>query len=192
MVLQLDSRTERTVMKFFKVVEERRSIRKYKDKPVEHDDLKKMISDALLAPSWKNTETPKYYVVTNEEKLASLKENCLPPFNARNCENAPCVIVCCFEKGKSGMGNDGEYANECQEGWGYYDLGLASENLVLAARALGLGTLIMGIRNADALRKLLSIPENEQIVSVISVGIPDIDPKTPHRKKVREAAVFVD
>lgn len=179
-------------MKFFKVVSERRSIRKYKDKPVSHDDLKKLISTALLAPSWKNTECPRYYVVTNEEKLDSLRENCLPPFNARNCENAPALIVCCFEKKKSGLGNDGEYANECGEGWSYYDLGLASENLVLAAEALGLGTLIMGIRNADALRKLLDIPEEQQIVSVISVGHPDIEPKMPARMKVKEAAVFID
>lgn len=179
-------------MKFFKVVEERRSIRKYKDKPVSDEDLKKMIHAAIAAPSWKNSQTPRYYVVTNEEKLASLKENCLPPFNARNCENAPAVIVCCFEKGKSGMGNDGQYANECEEGWGYYDLGLASENLVLAATALGLGTLIMGIRNAEGLRKLLNIPEEQQIVSVISVCVPDIEPKMSNRLKMKETTIFID
>lgn len=77
------------------------------------------------------------------------------------------------------MGNDGQYANECEEGWGYYDLGLASENLVLAATALGLGTLIMGIRNAEGLRKLLNIPEEQQIVSVISVGVRILNPKCP-------------
>lgn len=179
-------------MKFFKAAEERRSIRSYKDTPISHDELKKIMKTAMLAPSWKNTESWRFYVVTNEEKLASLRENCLPPFNARNCADAPVIIVCCFEKKLSGMGNDKTYANECEEGWGYYDLGLATENLCLAATASGYGTLIMGIRNGAALRQLLDIHESEQIVSVVSLGVPNQEPKMPVRKKLKEVCRFID
>lgn len=179
-------------MKLFKAIETRRSIRKYKSKEVSKDDIKTILKAALDAPSWKNSETPRYYVISNSEMLDSLRENCLPPFNARNCENAPVIIVLTFVRGKSGTNADGTWANECEEGWGYFDLGLAAENLCLAARGLGLGTLIMGIRNAAGLRELLQVPEEEQIVAVISLGYPDIDPKRPERRKLKETVHYFD
>lgn len=72
--------------------------------------------------------------------------------------------------------------NECGNGWGYYDLGLQNENLILKAKELGLDTLIMGIRDAEKIHEMLQIPETEQVVAVIAVGYRDIDPEKPKRK----------
>ncbi|MCF0246281.1 MAG: nitroreductase family protein [Ileibacterium sp.] len=177
-------------MKFEHVLKERRSIRRYLDDPVSEEDVKSCLKAALLAPSWKNSETMRFYVVTSDTKLAEMKENCLPPFNAKNCANAPVLIVTAFQKGQSGFNPDGTPTNEIGEGWGFYDLGLATENLCLQAQALGLGTLIMGIRNEAAIRTMLEVPEDEIIVSVISLGRPDIEPPKPTRKKVKEIAKF--
>lgn len=177
-------------MKFDKVLEHRRSIRRYKDKPVDHKDIKEVLKAASLAPSWKNSQCPRWHVVTNDDLLSQLRENALPEFNARNSQNAPCLIVAAFEKGKSGLGNDGQSANECGEGWSYFDLGLACENLCLEADRLGLGTLIMGIRNEQVLRSVLSIPEEQTIVCVIALGYPDIEPEMPRRHKLKETTVF--
>ncbi len=177
-------------MKFSKVLEERRSIRKYSDKPVEKEQVKKILKAALMAPSWKNTETARYYVIMDNEMLAQVKENCLPGFNAKNVEFAPVLIVETFVKNISGTGKDGEFVNEGQNGWGWYDLGLASENLVLAAQAEGLGTLIMGMYNEAGLRKILSIPEEEILGPVISLGYPNIEPKAPKRQKISDVAKF--
>lgn len=179
-------------MKFDHVLEERRSIRRWKDRPVEKDDIKKIIKAGMEAPSWKNSQCPRYFVVTNDKLLAELRENALPEFNAKNCSNAPCLIVACFQQGKSGRSVDNEYANECGEGWSYYDLGLASENICLKAASMGLGTLIMGIRNEAIIRSMLSIPEDMTIVSVIALGWPDIDPKKPHREKLKEVCKFYE
>ena len=49
-------------------------------------------------------------------------------------------------------------------GWGYYDLGLQNENLILKAKELGLDTLIMGIRDAEKIHEMFQIPETEQVV----------------------------
>ena len=74
--------------------------------------------------------------------------------------------------------------NEVGNGWGYYDLGLHDENLILRARELGLDTLIMGIRDEKAIREALSIPENELLGAVIAVGYRAINPDKPKRKTV--------
>lgn len=179
-------------MKFEKVLNNRRSIRRYQDMPIEKDVLKDVLKAARMAPSWKNSQCPRYYVVTNDEILAEIRENALPPFNAKNCAQAPALIVCCFENGVSGMGSDGKYANECEDGWSYYDLGLASENLCLQAQRKGLGTLIMGIRNEAVLREILSIPASQTIVSVIAIGYPAIEPKRPQRKPLKETVIFFE
>lgn len=179
-------------MKFSKVLEGRRSIRRYKEKAIDHDAIHKIIKSATLAPSWKNSQCWRFYVVTDELKLAELKENGLPGMNKEKVEHAPCLIVSCFETGLSGLGNDGEYANSCGEGWSYFDLGLAVENLCLEAYAQGLGTLIMGIRNEEAIRSMLGIPETQEIVAVIALGEPDVEPPMPKRKKVKETTVFFD
>lgn len=144
----------------------------------------------MLAPSWKNSETPRYYVITNDKMLEEMKENCLPPRNAQSCANAPVLIVTAFETGISGFDDNGQPVNECKDGWGYFDLGLACENLCLEACAQDLGTLIMGIRNESAIRKLLDVPESQQIVSVIAMGYPDMDPKKPERKKLKDVVKF--
>ena len=59
-------------------------------------------------------------------------------------------------------------------------------NFILKATELGLGTLVMGIRDGDKIREILNIADNEIIVSVISVGYPDIEPAMPKRKTVED------
>ena len=71
-------------------------------------------------------------------------------------------------------------------GWGCYDLGLQNENLILKAAELGLSTLIMGLRNADKIREMLSIPEAETIVAVIAVGKADEEPSRPKRRELED------
>ena len=82
-------------------------------------------------------------------------------------------------------------SNELGNGWGIYDLGLANENLILKAEEMGLGTLVMGIRDEKKLCELLQIPENETLVSVIAVGYAAVNPKMPARKTLEDVAVFL-
>lgn len=63
-------------------------------------------------------------------------------------------------------------------------------NLLLKATELGLGTLVMGIRDAGKLKEVFEIPEEEIVVSVIGVGYADVDPEMPKRKSVDETAKF--
>lgn len=179
-------------MEFQKVIETRRSMRKYdSDKKVTEEMVRELIRAASLAPTWKNSQTARYYCILSEDKMKTFREECLPEFNAKNCADASALIVAAYKKNQSGFDADGVTpTNELGNGWGIYDLGLHNENLLLKATDLGLATLVMGIRDADKIRSFLDIPEEEEIVSVISVGYPAAEPKQPVRKSVDEIAKF--
>lgn len=178
-------------MEFQKLAETRRSIRKYNAVPVTREQILELIQAARLAPSWKNSQTARYYCVMTEEMKKKFREQCLPPFNAKNCADAGALIVTAFVKNRAGFSRDGSADNELGNGWGAYDLGLADQTLVLKAKDLGLGTLIMGIRDEKKIREFLEIPEDQVIVSVISVGYTEDEPEPPKRKPAEDITVFV-
>ena len=176
-------------MELQNALETRRSIRKYQAKPVEPEKIRQMIQAAILAPSWKNSQVTRYYVAQSEEALQKVRE-ALPEFNRNNTKDAPVLIVSTIVKGRSGYNVDGTASNELEDGWGCYDCGMQNMNLLLKATELGLGTLVIGIRDAGKLKELFEIPEEEIVVSVIGVGYADVDPEMPKRKSVDETAKF--
>lgn len=176
-------------MKLSKVMHTRRSVREYINKPVEQEKLREVISAAQLAPSWKNSQVSRYYVVTGEEKLAEVK-NALSPYNQKNMADAPALIVTAIVLNRSGYEKDGTPTNELGNGWGFYDCGLQSMNLLLKATELGLSTLVMGIRDNEKIKKILGIPETEAVVSVIGVGYSNAEPAMPKRKEIDDIAKF--
>lgn len=179
-------------MEFQSLLEERKSMRGYdSSKKVTKEQLETIISAAILAPSWKNQQTSRYYCVISDEKVKEFSAKCLPEFNQKN-SNGAALVVTTFVKGIVGFNiNTGEAINECGDGWGYYDLGLHNENFILKAKELGLDTLIMGIRDEGAIRAFLDIPETEQVVAVIAVGYGNKDMTRPKRKTVEEIAKFL-
>ena len=170
-------------------IKARRSVRKFEDKKVPHEVLEQIVEAAAFAPSWKNSQTARYYVIHTPEKLEQIRAT-LPEFNRKNCEQAPALIITTVVLNRSGYERNGEPTNELGNGWGFYDCGLGSMALLLKATELGLSTLVMGIRDAAKIREILEIPENEAVVSVISVGYSDADPERPARKPLEKLARF--
>ena len=66
----------------------------------------------------------------------------------------------------------------------------ANAYFILKAREQGFDTLIMGMRDSDALRTLFGIPDNEQVMAVISLGKRASDPRRPDRKPIDEIVKF--
>ena len=170
-------------------IKTRRSVRKFEDKKVPHEVLEQIVEAAAFAPSWKNSQTARYYVIHTPEKLKQIRAT-LPEFNRKNCEQAPALIITTVVLNRSGYERNGEPTNELGNGWGFYDCGLGSMALLLKATELGLSTLVMGIRDAAKISEILEIPENEAVVSVISVGYSDADPERPARKPLEKLARF--
>ena len=174
---------------FDEIVARRRSIRSYDEtKPVLKKELESVITTALEAPSWDNAQTSRYYVVMADEMKSKLRE-CIASQNDMVSKGTGAMVVTTFVKGRSGFKN-GKPVNELGDVWGSYDLGLQGAYFLLKATEMGLDTIVTGLRDADKVRSLLEIPEDEVIVSIIMVGHRSKDGVRPKRKKVNEVARF--
>lgn len=178
-------------MELSETLNNRKSTRHYIDKKVDKSLLDEMLSAANLAPSWKNSQTPRFYVATGEKSKNAVRE-ALPEFNRKNSENASAYIVTTVVLNRSGFDKDGTAVTEIGNGWGYYDLGLNNMALLLKATELGISTLVMGIRDGEKLRKGFDIPKTEAVVSVIAVGYTDSEIVRPKRKSVEDFAKFYE
>lgn len=176
-------------MEYSQVLNNRKSTRHYIDKKVDSELLIEMLKAANLAPSWKNSQTARFYVANGEKSKNAVRE-ALPEFNRKNTENAAAYIISTVVLNRSGFDRDGTAVTEIGNGWGFYDLGLNNMALLLKATELGLSTLVMGIRDGENLRKKFDIPETEAVVSVIAVGYTDADIVRPNRKNVEDFAKF--
>lgn len=177
-------------MELQKVIETRRSVRKYDaSRKVTKEQISEIVQAAIQAPSWKNSQTARYHVVLSDELTKTMLSDCLPEFNAKNSEGAA-LVVTTFVANRAGFNREGQPDNEVGNGWGFYDLGLHNENFVLKAKEIGLDTLIMGIRDEKKIREVLQIPEAETIVAVIALGYGEQEPEMPKRKKPEDIVTY--
>ena len=173
---------------FDEVLTSRRSIRSYDaTKKISEAEVRTLLEAVQEAPSWANQQPSKYYVAITPEKVAAVQN--LVGGNKDRIKEAPVLIVSTFERGKSGF-FQGNPANEVGDGWGAYDNGLSNCYLVLQARAMGFDTLIMGMREADKLRQLFSIPENETVMAVIALGYRKGQPVQPRHRPIDDIVKF--
>lgn len=189
-VLSCKSNPQPAVVSFDDVVATRRSIRQFEaGRTISEAEIRTLIATAQEAPSWTNSQPSRYYVALSPDKADAVRE-VIGEWNRKNTEGAPVFIVSTYVKNTSGFRRDGEPANEVGNGWGAYDNGLSDAHLILKARAMGFDTLIMGGRDADALRALFNIPEEETIMAVLALGYRAADPQRPARKPLDEILKF--
>lgn len=168
----------------------RRSIRKFTNQPVSHDLIEKIVTTASYAPSWKNTQITRYIAVEGEKKTALAKCTSIYPGNGAIMEQAPMVIAVTALKGRSGYERDGSFSTPKGTGWQMYDAGVASEAFCLAAYEQGLGTVIMGLFDEADAAEVLGLPEDRELVALISIGYPAESPAAPKRKTVEDLLTF--
>lgn len=170
-------------MDIFQVFQDRRSIRKYKDVPVEEEKITQLLEAARLAPSWKNMQCWRFLVLTDAAKRAAVGA-AFPDDNPgkKAILLAPAIIVAC--------GNPAE--SDVENGINYFvaDVAIAFEHLCLAAHALGLGTCWMGWYDEAGIKSSLAIPAEYRIVGITPLGYPDQEPKARPRKALSEIAFF--
>ena len=160
---------EKAGMDFDELKEARRSVRQYAKSEITQDELEKIVTDALNAPSWKNTETTRYYAAATGAAKERMWKEALPGYNAASSANAAALVAVTYVPGESGF-NAGKAVDDLGNAWGAYDCGLASSYFILAAKNRGWDTLIMGMRDGAKVKAILGIPEGEVLMSVIAVG----------------------
>lgn len=163
----------------------RRSIRQYKDTPVEQDKVEKIIKGALLAPSARSLFPQQFIVIDDKaliEKLAKSKEH-----GSSFLKNASLAVVVLADEKISDV-------------W-VEDASIAATYIQLVAESLGLGSCWIQIRNRkhnenlsseDYIKSLLNIPADLKVECIISIGYPD-ESKPPHNdSELRYEKVFLN
>jgi nitroreductase len=172
-------------MDTIEAIKTRRSIRQYKDTPVTDEQLNTVLEAVQWAPSWANTQCWELVIVRDsaiKEQLAGTLSPGNPSADA--VKNAPIVIVACATKGKSGFYKG--QALTSKGDWLMYDMGLAVQNLCLAAQALGLGTVQIGAFNIEDAEKILGLPEDATVVVMTPLGVPAAESRAPKRRAIEE------
>lgn len=177
-------------METLEAIRTRRSIRKFSDRPVEAEKLQAVLEAVRQAPSWSNLQCWRLVVVTKQEVREKISElSFVESFFAvygyksnpaqKGLAQAPIVLVACAVPSKSGN----------LHGQQYYmaDMGIATQNLMLAAHDQGLGTVFVGVYEEDQIKELLGIPEEIKIVGLFPLGYPAGEAKSgPPRKPLEE------
>jgi nitroreductase len=158
----------------------RRSIRKYQDKPVEEETITLLLQAAMAAPSAMNIKPWDFVVVQDADLLAEIRSALM--FGRYE---APLAVVVC--------GNTSFFRHPMASRFWVQDCSAATENILIAAAGLGLGTVWLGVHPIHNFEKristILKLPDHVKPLNVIYVGYPDeekpartqYDPDRVHR-----------
>ncbi len=159
------NRPDRDARAVLDAIASRTSIRAYTPAAVGADTVELLLRAAMAAPSARNKQPWAFVVVDDRARLASLSEQ-LP--YAKMLKSAPLAIVVCGDPEMSGD-------------WWVQDCSAATENLLLAAHAVGLGAVwtgaYPGTERVDAIRSALNIPSPHLPLNVIVIGYPAQQPE---------------
>lgn len=164
----------------------RRSIRNFTEQPVSREILEKIVAAAAYAPSWKNTQVTRYIAVENPELKSQIANECCNQHNADIINSAPILIATTMVRNRSGYERDGSYTTTKEDRWQMYDCGIAGQTFCLAAHEYGVSTVIMGIFDYEKTSKLLNVPAEQEIASLIAVGYAAGEVTAPKKKTVED------
>jgi nitroreductase len=140
----------------------RRSIRKYVEKPVPDQLVTQLLRAGFAAPSAGN-EQPWHFIVIDERRIL----DAIPEFHEHSgmLRESPLAIVIC-----------GDENLEHHKGFWVQDCAAATQNVLLAAHARGLGAVWLGVypreERVRAMRRLLGLPQHVVPLSIVAVGYP--------------------
>jgi len=171
-------------VELMEAIKERRSVRKFTEEPVSDKDLKVILEAVRWAPSWANSQVWEVIVVRNAsvKKELSLLLDRNPA--QRITASASIVLALAAKRNVSGCYNGMTTTDKGD--WFMFDMGIATQNLCLAAHDLGLGTVIVGLFDAQKAREILKIPEGFDITVLVPLGHPAHSPKLPKRREIEE------
>lgn len=146
-------------MKFMELAKERYSVRKYSDRPVEQEKLEQVLEAARLAPTAKNQQPQRIYVLQSEAALEKLGKLTHCAYGAKT------VLLFTYNQ-------DEEWKNPLEEGVhsGVEDVSIVATHIMLQAIELGLYTTWCNYFANRELEKAFHIPENERSVLIMPIG----------------------
>lgn len=168
-------------MEVFEAIKGRRSIRNYKDKKIPKQSLEKIMEAAIWSPSGSNAQAWEFIVVDDEDDVKKIKMLSPGIFNIP----AAIVIVCRDLK----RANDivGEVGRDILS---LMDISMASQNIMLRAYDLGIGSCAVRSFGITAIKGLFTIPDHLNPELLITLGYPEKIPEPLKRRKIDEVVHY--
>lgn len=170
-------------MEFQEVVKNRYSCKKYSSRQVEDEKLTAILEAGRLAPTAKNLQEQKIYVVRSDAMLAKIDE--LTPCRY----GAPTVLVVAFDRNNVFTYPGGKYDS------GMEDATIVATQMILAAANQGVDSCWLNFLDPDKTAKALGLPENEQVLMLMDLGYaaPGAGPLPNHanRKPLSETVSYL-
>jgi len=145
------------------IIKKRRSIRSFTDQPVEEEKLTQLLEAAMSAPSGMDAQPWEFVVITEKEVLDKFRRGLM--FAKMNAPAAICVL-----------GSSRVQKNRAGDKFWVQDCSAATENILLAATALGLGSVWVGIHPVTMFQRqvanILNLPEGVTPFNLIYIGYP--------------------
>jgi len=146
-------------MDFLELAQKRCSVRAFTSEPIEKKKLEYMLEAGRVAPTACNKQPQRIIVVKNPENIKKVQK-------AYNTFGSPCVIIICRDVRDALIR---PFDDKCS---GDLDIGIVTDHIMLAAREVGIGSVMVGLFDPDIIRKEFSIPEYIQPTALLILGYP--------------------
>jgi len=176
--------------RFLTLVEQRKSIRRFMDTPVEREKILTCIEAARIAPSAENSQPWRFLILDDPDIRKQFAEKVFSGIYSvsKFAAKAPVMIVILAQLNMVAH----KLGKQVQDiHFHLLDIGIAGEHLVLQAEELGLGTCWMGWFNVKRARKFLELPKKYKIIALLPMGYYEKKPSRERkRKSLEEIAWF--
>jgi len=171
-------------MDVLECIKTRRSVRKFKDKPVPFELVGNVLDAGRLAPSAGNVQEWNFILITEFKARESIAmAACMQTWMS----DAPVHIVVCSNPSKS----ERFYGDKGEKMYCIQNASAAVENMLLAAHAQGIGACWVGACDEDKIKNILGIPGNVRVMGIIPLGFADEEPLMPEKYPLTDVA-FVE
>jgi nitroreductase len=146
-------------MDFLELAKLRCSIRSFTDKPVEKEKLQRILEAGRVAPTACNKQPQRIIVVQNPENIKKVQK-------AYKTFGSQCILIICRDEREALVRT---FDNKCS---GDLDIGIVTDHMMLAAREIGIGSVMVGLFDPGIIRKEFNIPEYIQPTALLILGYP--------------------
>jgi nitroreductase len=167
----------------------RQSDRKYSSKPVDKEKLERIVEAGRMAPSACNAQPWKFIVVTDQQLVIKIADAASARLTGMNSfvSQAPVILVIVREKANMSSKVGATIKNK---DYSLIDIGIATENICLQAKAEGIGSCIIGWFDERQLKKVLDIPRSKRVELIITLGYSLSEQREKRRKPSTETVSY--
>ena len=173
----------------FDLIVSRQSDRKYSNNTVEKEKLDRIVEAGRMAPSACNAQPWKFIVVTDPQLVLQIADAASAKLIGMNSfvAQAPVILVIVREKPNMSSKVGATIKNK---DYSLIDIGIATENICLQAKAEGIGSCIIGWFDERRIKKLLDIPKSKRVELIITLGYSLSEKREKRRKPAEEIVSY--